>query len=422
MAINRKKIFFSYFPALMACHPNPSSNRKPLPVSLLLCCIFFSTKNILILINRYRKPMFRFWLLSALLSASFSLKAQTAEENFSLQLHEYLSKAVAPNEPGMAVLVAKPNDYTIFSKGYGLADMKKLTPVTPKTIFNLGSVSKTFVAFGILKLQELGKLSIEDPILKYFPHFKNKSLVKDIRIKHLLSHTSGLPDNRPVESDSIFFLTANDAQNFAPLLQNESLLFQPGERFEYSNPAFNGLALIIENVTGMKWQAYIERLIFNKAGMRTSVITDIEYPQLGVAHGYQKVKDLWQEYDFGEYPTFCAAGNGGVWSSVEELLKYEEAIEKNSFISRQYTDLSRTVFNPDNWKNNSTPFIGYSWFILKDASQVTIGHSGDQGGFRAEYWFLPEKKIFFTILANGSQDLRLVKKKIIELLLENKLL
>ena len=366
--------------------------------------------------------MFRFWFLCALLINSYSLKAQTTEERFSLQLHEYLSKVVVQSEPGMAVLVARPNDHTIFSKGYGLADMKQLTPVTPKTIFNLGSVSKTFVAFGILKLQEMGKLSIEDPLLKYFPNFKNKSLVKDIRLKHLLSHTSGLPDNRPVERDSIYFLTANDAQNFAPLLQNESLLFQPGERFEYSNPAFNGLALVIEKVTGMKWQAYIERLIFNKAGMRTSVITDIEYPQLGVAHGYQKVKDQWMEYDFGEYPTFCAAGNGGVWSSAEELLKYEEAIEKNSFISLPYTDLSRTVFNPGNWKNNAPPFIGYSWFIQKEASILTIGHSGDQGGFRAEYWFLPEKKIFFTILANGSQDLRQVKKKIIELLIENKLL
>ena len=366
--------------------------------------------------------MFRFWLLSAFMICHFLLKAQTAEENFSIQLHEYLSKVVEHDAPGMAVLVAKPNDHTIFSKGYGLADLKQLTPVTPKTIFNLGSISKTFVAFGILKLQEMGKLSIEDPLLKYFPNFNNKSLVKDIRIKHLLSHTSGLPDNRPVERDSIFFLTANDAQNFAPLLQNDFLLFHPGERFEYSNPAFNGLALIIEKVTSMKWQAYIERLIFKKAGMRTSVITDIEYPQLGVAHGYQKVKEQWKEYDFGEYPTFCAAGNGGVWSSVEELLRYEEAIENNSFISQQYTELSRTVFNPGNWKNNAPPFIGYSWFIQKEASSITIGHSGDQGGFRAEYWLLPEKNIFFTILSNGSQDLRQVKKKILELLMENKLL
>ena len=156
--------------------------------------------------------------------------------------------------------------------------------------------------------------------------------------------------------------------------------------------------------------------------MRTSLITDIEYPQLGVAHGYQKVNNKWQEYDFGEYPTFCAAGNGGVWSSVEELLKYEEAIQKNVFISKQYTDLSRTVFNPPNWRSNAPPFVGYSWFITTSGPVKVVGHSGDQAGFRAEYWYLPEQKIFIAITCNGSQDLKIVNRKIMDLLLDNKLL
>jgi CubicO group peptidase (beta-lactamase class C family) len=356
-----------------------------------------------------------------LFTGNYSI-GQTKEESFSKQLNEYLTGLNKPDEPGMAVLVAKPNDHTIFSKGYGLADLKQKTPITPRSIFNLGSVSKTFVAYGILKLQEQGKLSIEDPIAKYFPGFRNKELVKDIRIKHLLSHTSGLPDNRPVSQDSIFFLTANDEQNWAPILRNEKLNFQPGERFEYSNPAFNGLALIIEKVSGQKWQDYIQQIIFDKAGMRTSLITDIEYPQIGVAHAYQPVNGKWEEYDFGEYPTFCAAGNGGVWSSVEELLKYEEAILNNKIVSPSLTSFSRTVFTPPNWKSNKAPFIACSWFNVTEGPLQLVGHSGDQGGFRAEYWNITGKNLFIAITSNGSQDLNKVLKTIIELLQKNQLL
>lgn len=361
-------------------------------------------------------------ILTIALFAATNIVAQTGEENFSRQLNEYLSGVIPADQPGLAILVAKPNDHKIFSKGYGLADLNLKTPVTPRTIFNLGSVSKTFVAYGILLLQEQGKLSIEDPILKYFPAFKNKELVKDIKIRHLLTHTSGLPDIRPVSQDSIFYLRADDQQNWAPILNNEKLNFQPGEKYQYSNPAFNGLALIIEKVSGMKWQLYVEKNIFEKSRMLTSVITDIEYPQIGVAHGYQQINNKWQEYDFGEYPTFCAAGNGGVWSSVEELLKYEEAIQKNSFVKKETVDFSRTIYSPANWKGPGIPTIGYSWFIQQNGNSRMVGHSGDQAGFRAEYWLFPEKNIFIAIIGNGNRELDDYKKKVIDLLRSNQLL
>lgn len=347
--------------------------------------------------------------------------AQSNSSSFNSRLDEYLQSINKPGEPGMAVLVAIPNKKVIFSKGYGVADRTLKTPITSKTVFNLGSVSKTFVAYGILKLQEEGKLSIDDPILKYFPQFTDRDLVKNITIRHLLTHTSGLPDIRPVAKDSLFYLTANDAQNWAPILANKSLHFQPGEKFEYSNPAFNGLALIIEKITGMKWQAYIEKLIFKPSGMRNSVITDIEYPQLGVAHGYQWNNGKWEEYDFGEYPTFCAAGNGGVWSSVEELLKYEEAIENHVFVKKETVDFSRKVFAPSNWTANHSPFIGYSWFIREEKGVKEIGHSGDQGGFRAEHWLLPDQHIFIAIIGNANRELDDVRNKIIELLQSEKI-
>lgn len=346
---------------------------------------------------------------------SCKLKAHQ-EENFQNSLDLYFRSTIKSDGPGIAIIVAKPNKEILFAKGYGVEDINTKAPITSKTLFNLGSVSKTFVGFAILKLQEQGKLSIEDPIFKYFPNFKDSNLVKDIKIKHLLSHTSGLPDNRPVDKDSVFFLTANDEQNFAPILQNDSLLFQPGERFEYSNPAFNGLALIVEKVSGQKWQQYIKENIFNPSGMATSVITDGAFPDKGVSHGYQQVNDKWQEYDFGEYPTFCASGNGGVWSSVEELLLYEEAIQKNKFVSDSTVKLARRVFIPSNWKDTIPPNIGFDWFTETFEGLKAIGHTGDQGGFRADYFYYPEKKIFIGMISNGSHDLGKVRKKVLELM------
>src|SRR5207344_1693813 len=129
-------------------------------------------------------------------------------------------------------------------------------------------------------------------------------LAKKIKIHHLLTHSSGLPDIRNVQGDSIFFLTAKDEENWAPIKKADSLEFEPGERFHYSNPAFNGLALVIEKVSGMKWQKFIRERIFKPAGMSSSVITDGAYPSQGVAHGYRIVEGKFQEYDYGEYPTF----------------------------------------------------------------------------------------------------------------------
>lgn len=364
--------------------------------------------------NRLIKPCLAIVATITLLS-SCKLKAHQ-EENFQNSLDLYFRSTIKSDGPGIAIIVAKPNKDILFAMGYGVEDINTKAPITSKTLFNLGSVSKTFVGFAILKLQEQGKLSIEDPIFKYFPNFKDSNLVKDIKIKHLLSHTSGLPDNRPVDKDSVFFLTANDEQNFAPILQNDSLLFQPGERFEYSNPAFNGLALIVEKVSGQKWQQYIKENIFNPSGMATSVITDGAFPDKGVSHGYQQVNGKWQEYDFGEYPTFCASGNGGVWSSVEELLLYEEAIQKNKFVSDSTVKLARRVFIPSNWKDTIPPNIGFDWFTETFEGLKAIGHTGDQGGFRADYFYYPEKKIFIGMISNGSHDLGKVRKKVLELM------
>jgi CubicO group peptidase (beta-lactamase class C family) len=338
------------------------------------------------------------------------------KQKLAEELDGYFQKQFPADEPGGAILIAR-GDSIIFSKGYGLADLTTKEAITPKTLFNLGSISKTFVANAILMLQEQGKLTVDDSIYKYFPGFKNKTIAQKIRIKNLLSHTSGLPDNRQIKKDSVFYLTAKDPENWYPVTQTDTLVFEPGARYQYSNPAYNGLALIVEQVSGEKWQKFIGEKIFIPSGMVSSTITDGPYPEKGVSHGYVKVDGQWREDDYGEEPTFAAAGNGGVWSSVDELEKYEQALQNGVWLKPETIEHSRTIFIPPNWADSIPPRIGWSWFIGKTQDGLkTVGHTGSQGGFLCNYVTIPDKKIQFVILCNTPRDVTGFTKKIMDVL------
>ena len=326
------------------------------------------------------------------------------KDGFTNSLDSLFRQALPADEPGGAILVMK-GDRVFFSQGYGVEDMSTKSKISTQTLFNLGSISKTFVANAILIFQSQGKLSVEDAMDKYFSDFKNKPIAQKVKIKHLLTHTSGLPDIRQTQKDPVFYLTAKDAENWYPVTQTDSLVFEPGTRYEYSNPAFNGLALIVEQVSGMKWQQFVKQNIFDPSGMPTSTITDGSHPESGVAHAYIKRNGKWIERDFGEEPTFAAAGNGGVWSSLEELAKYEQSLSKNIFLSDSVYTRSRTITPWPNWEDSTPPFIGWSWFIGKTSDGLkTVGHTGSQGGFLCNYVTVPEKEILFVILCNTPRD------------------
>src|ERR1051325_1213011 len=120
------------------------------------------------------------------------------------ELDQLFSSQMKKDGPGASVLIMK-GDSVIFSKSYGLADLNTKERITGKTLFNVGSITKTFVMNSILMLRDEGKLSLEDSLIKYFPEFKNKDIARKVKIKHLLTHTSGLPDLRPVQEQWEFY-------------------------------------------------------------------------------------------------------------------------------------------------------------------------------------------------------------------------
>lgn len=327
----------------------------------------------------------------------FTLGCQP-KSDFDTRMDAIFRPSLKSGEPGGAILILK-GDRVLFSRQYGVADLGTQTKITSETLFNTGSISKTFVANTILILAKEGKLSLQDSLARYFPDFKNQTIAKKVRIEHLLTHTSGLPDNRRLFLDSIFLLTAKDQENFSPIKQADSLVFEPGTRYEYSNPAFNGLALIIEQVTGRKWQEVVKEKILVPAGMTASVITDGPFPQTGVAHAYLRKSNSFIEKDYGEEPTFAAAGNGGVWSSVNELASYERAIRNHLFLDAETIADSRTIKTFPSWEGDP-PFIGYSWFISEYDGMTLISHTGTQGGFYGDYVSIPEKNLLYVMLCN----------------------
>jgi CubicO group peptidase (beta-lactamase class C family) len=331
-------------------------------------------------------------------------------------LDEYFSQRFSPNEPGGAVLIMA-NDSVILSKGYGISDIRSKEKVTTQTLFNLGSVSKTFVANAILMLRDQGKLSLDDNLSKYFPEFNDKTIANKVMIKHLLTHASGLPDIRYPWKDSVFYLSARDAENWTPIMKATKLNFEPGSHFEYSNPTFNALALIVEQVSKQKWQSYVTEKIMLPSGMKTSTITDGPHPQSGVAHGYIRLNGVWMEKDYGEEPTFAAAGNGGVWSSVEELAMYAKALNKATFLKAETIDESFQIKKFTNWADTTPEKIGWSWFIGKTKEGYkTIGHTGNQGGFRANYALVPEKGWLIIMLSSSPHPLEEYTERVFQYL------
>lgn len=352
------------------------------------------------------------FLLVPLAALLFSCSHKQSKET---KLDLYFDSVFKKNEPGGAVLVAQDGK-VIYSKGFGVADIKSNELITTNTLFNVGSISKTFVAYGILKLAKDNKLSLEDELFKYYPNFKDTSIPHNVKLKHMLTHTSGLPNLRKIVEDSAFYITAKDLENWEPVYQADSLEFEPGSKYNYSNIAFNGLALIIEKVSGMKWQEYIMKNIIEPAGMKTSVIQDGSYPELGVSHAYLYDGKNYFEKDYGEEPTFPASGNGGVWSSVEELWKYEQAVQQNIFLDREWIKKSRTVFDHKNWSDTNSSELGLSWFMTDFEGNKLIGHTGSQGGFRADYVWVPAKNLFYVILCNTPKNLTEVRKSVFKIL------
>lgn len=264
----------------------------------------------------------RCWTVAVVIFVSVvpSLRSQTPEAEAKRYLEELRRSS---GTPGLSVAVAKGGGI-VFSKGVGFADLDNMVPATPLTVYNIGSVSKDLAAVAIMQLVEQGKVNLTDPIQKFVPAFPEKR--SPITIFHIMTHTSGIRHYRA--NDFRYGSENNDnVGNYASLneaieiFKNDTLLFDPGEYYLYSSYAVNLLQGVVEAASGMGFEEYMRRNVWDTAGMASS---QFDVPERIVPHrarGYKVRNGITTNYYPNENVTYKFAG-GGMLSTAEDLARF----------------------------------------------------------------------------------------------------
>ena len=308
-----------------------------------------------------------------------------------------------PDEPGAAVLIIQGND-TLYSRCFGVADMVTKEPVSFETNFCIASVSKQFSAVALMQLAEQGLLSLNDPLVKFFPEFQ-APFFNEITLHHILSHTSGIPDSRPRE-DRDFVLYSTDVESVGYMKTLDRLNFQPGTQYEYINPTFQLIYQIVERATGIPFEDYMNRSVFGRAGMKSCCYFEPDREISHMAHGYQQDEKtgVWQEYDYGEETFFATKADGALYCSINDFVSWEHALRDN----RVWTAASKRlaylpwVLIPENANYGYQPYTsyGYGFFVQDVPGHPThVYHLGDNGGFTIYAGKIPERDLIFLFFS-----------------------
>ncbi|GAB3509888.1 serine hydrolase domain-containing protein [Emticicia fontis] len=333
-------------------------------------------------------------------------------QSFQKKLDSLLQAHIGKDEAGMAVLVIK-NGKILYKDGFGLANIEAQVPITPQTNFRMASVSKQFTAACIILLENEKKLSYEDNLLKFFPDF-NKEVGSRIKIKHLLTHTSGILDYEELIPDEQKEQLA-DADVLQFLKNQSKTYFKAGDKFRYSNSGFCLLEQIIEKASGQNFVTFIKANIFEPLGMVNSTIYEAGRPLPNRAMGYARNKE--RKLVFSDQSiTSATKGDGCVYTSLEEYSKWYEAIINNRLI-----DIDKEL-KKINHQIEGTKNINYSlgWFNGYDVKHIELYHTGSTCGFSNVVNIVPGKQFLFVCFSNIA-DNHAVEKPIRDLLRAEKI-
>lgn len=294
---------------------------------------------------------------------------------------------------GLSLAVIK-NGQSVVNKGYGLANVELNVPVSSETIIRLGSVSKQFFTTAIFKLMEEGKLGIEDPVHKFFPDAPEAW--RPIKIKHLMSHTSGLQregpayDNFKIQPDIDIIRSA----------YNLPLAFKTGEKYQYCNLAYFMLAEIIKQVSGMPWENYIHDRLFVPAGMNNSYLTDFYRIIPNRANGYMHYHDTL----INATAMYAIRPSGGFLSTSSDMIKWEKALrEEKIILKKENWEKLWQPFIKTSDKADSKEYYGFGWMIDDYKGHKLIVHGGSNVGFRSVYARFVNDGLSIVILTNTDE-------------------
>ena len=284
----------------------------------------------------------------------------------------------------------------IYSNGFGVADVGMGIEATNKTVYPIASITKQFTAASILKLVEEGRISLDDPLLKFFPNYPAQA--KGIKIHHLLNHTSGIKNyselDGTIRKRLDFGLSEAERIN---LFANEPLEFQPGEDFRYSNSGYYLLGIVISRVTGLPFGKYVEQELFEPHGLKNTSYCEDETVILNRAEGYEYDKN-------GELiralPTWFDGAAGSICSTVEDLVLWNKLLHSGKIISLESL---RKMTSPTIFNNGNSRTYGYGLDLAKLHGHSTILHSGEQSGYQSYLTYYPKAGLTVAVLSNSGR-------------------
>lgn len=295
-------------------------------------------------------------------------------------------------KPGAAVMVIRDGKI-IFSKGYGYADIERKTPVSENTNFRLASVTKQFTAMAVLQLIEKGELNFDTNLKELFPAFPDYG--KNITIKNLLQHTSGLIDYENLIPDTAT-VQVKDKDVLEMMTKTDSTYFSPGDRHQYSNTGYALLAMAIEEISGMPFREYLKQNIFEPLGMENTLafekgINEIPNRSFGYTISDSGVTLTDQSV------TSAVLGDGGIYSNLNDLYKWDQALYSDKMVRRNYLDKS---YARGKTSTGESFDYGFGWRLENYKGMEVKYHTGSTKGFRNIIYRIPKEKFSIIILTN----------------------
>jgi len=327
------------------------------------------------------------------------------EGTLTSDIDSFISERMAAEGiPGMAVVVVQ-RDQVTYLKGFGTASLKSLSPVTPQTVFDLASCSKSFTALAVLLLREDGLVDLDLPVCHYLPDFTTSDyeMSQEITVRQLLHHSSGLPGRF---AEPLAFHSGEDAMDkLVASMDRVHLNRAPGSSFEYSNLNYCLLGAIIEEVSGVDFEEYLEQRVFVPLGMKNTTMVPEEAEELERADGHQLLFGHVITRNVPIYRSVIPAG--WVMSTAEDMGRWLIVHLNGGVIDNQQVipaGVIEELHTPGMSYEQDGTEIGYGmgWFIGNSDTGISmVWHGGDTSNFSANMVLVPDQQIGVTVLVNS---------------------
>ena len=318
------------------------------------------------------------------------------QDKIDSYISEYVNRV---SIAGLAVAITR-NDSVIYSNAFGYRDFEKKEPMKVNYFFHWASVSKTFVGTAVMQLVEQKKLRLDEKLITYLPYFKlNDPNYKSITLRQMLNHTSGFGDVDDYEWDKPQY-DEGAPERYARSLANDKMLFAPCTNWRYSNTAYEVLGVLITKVSGMPFETYIKKNIFEPLGMTTTSFIYPEIPDSVRVKGH-----IWADEPLVSkvYPyNRIHAPSSTLNSNVPEMTHYAMAnLHRGEYHGKRIlADSSYNVLWANSVNMKEKPAIGVSWWLSERQGEKTVSHGGGDTGFRSYLLLVPEKNISIEIASN----------------------